>query len=128
MTTQHVLVFHDNPSVRDLLTTVHEEEGYLVTSVGTMDDALIILRASLHPLVAIVGNDLSSVHPLGSFFEIVRDHPNWYGQHRYVAFHSWDLSETDEALLCELGVTVLRQPFDTDDLLKLVAEAAASLT
>lgn len=123
----HVLVFHDDPSIRAFLTDVLEMEGYSVTSVGTMEDALMVLRTSLHPLIAIVERDRSSRHPGGPFFEIVRDQPDLYGQHRYIALYTWHLSDTEKALMQSLNVPLLELPFSVDKLFVLIAAAVASL-
>lgn len=123
----HVLVFHDDLAIACLLTEVIEMEGHAVITVHTADDALMVLRTSLHPLVGVVERDRSSRHPGGAFFEIVRDHPDRYGQHRYIALHSWELSEDETTLMRSLNVSWLALPFSVDEVLALVNEAVASL-
>lgn len=56
----HVLVLHDDQLVRELLTLICEEDGHNTTSVSTVADALMVLRASLHPIVAVVERDHTS--------------------------------------------------------------------
>ena len=121
----HVLVFHDMPQIRELLTVFLEEEGFVVTSAGTMEDALMVLRTSLHPLIAVEERCYSSPQAFSSFFENIRDHPDWYGQHRYIALAS-PSSGDEEALLRTLNVALLPRPYPIEALLALVAEAAVS--
>ncbi len=45
----HVLVFYVEPSIAGLLALACEEEGHVVTTVHMVDDALMVLRSSLHP-------------------------------------------------------------------------------
>jgi hypothetical protein len=46
----HVLVFYDDPSIAMLLAVICEEEGHAVTNVHSVEDALMVLRSSLHPV------------------------------------------------------------------------------
>lgn len=124
----HVLVFDDDQAIAEMLTMFFEDEGHVVTKVHTADDALMVLRTSLHPLVAVVERDHSSRHPGGPFFEIVRDQPDLYSQHRYIALHAWQLSDDEKMLMQSLNVPLMGLPFSLDKLLALVAAAVASFS
>lgn len=125
---QHVLVFSDNQNIVYMLEAILEEEGYVVTSASSMDDALMVLRTSLHPLVVLVEHSVRLKSLVGAFFGAVRSHPEWYGQHRYLAICPYSLPADVEDLLETLHVRQLHIPFNIDpDLLPLVAEAAASI-
>jgi CheY-like chemotaxis protein len=117
----HVLVFYDEPSIAGLLALACEEEGHVVTTVHMVDDALMVLRSSLHPLVALCDHDLIFRHPSESFFAIIRDHPELYGQHRYIAFTSWSLSDDEQVLLDEVGVPLVSAPFSLMEVVDLIA-------
>jgi CheY-like chemotaxis protein len=119
----HVLVFYDDSSIAMLLTVICEEEGHAVTRVHSVEDALMVLRSSLHPMIALCERDHSSRNPAGPFFAIIRDHPDLYGQHRYIAFHSWNLSDDEQALLDGLGVPLLGVPFSVQQLIAAIAAA-----
>ena len=49
----HVLVLYADSSIASLLAQICQEVGHAVTRVCTVDDALIVLRSSLHPLNAL---------------------------------------------------------------------------
>jgi DNA-binding NtrC family response regulator len=124
----HVLVYEDDMDIQSLLANVLEEEGYLVTTASTAEDALMILRTSLHPLIVVADGDYSFIPPDGPFFVSIRDHPEYYAQHRYIAIHGRNLTEDEEALMRELGVLLLlSMPFDFDHLFALLRAAATSL-
>jgi CheY-like chemotaxis protein len=117
----HVLVFYDDPSIAMLLAMICEEEGHAVTTVHSVEDALMVLRSSLHPMIALCERDHSSHDPAGPFFVTIRDHPELYGQHRYVAFTSWNLSDDERALLDEVGAPLISVPFTSSQLIYAIA-------
>lgn len=124
---RHVLIFHSDPSIARMLATVCEVERFGVTTTHTVDDTLMMLRSSLHPLVAVADHDHCAVHPDPPFYGTIRDYPDTYGQHRHIAIHWWQLSDEDEALLDELGVSRLQGPFPIQDFVTLLEEAAGQL-
>ena len=117
----HVLVFYDDPSIAMLLAVICEEEGHAVTVVHSVEDTLMVLRSSLHPMIALCERDHSSRDPAGPFFVIIRDHPDLYGQHRYIAFDSWNLSDDEQALLDEIGAPLISVPFSSQQLIYAIA-------
>jgi len=117
----HVLVFYDDSSIAMLIAEICEEEGHAVTVVHSKEDALMVLRSSLHPMIALCERDHSSRDPAGPFFVIIRDHPELYSQHRYIAFTSWNLSDDEQALLDGLGVPLLGVPFSVQQLIYAIA-------
>ncbi|GAC1449742.1 MAG: hypothetical protein PVSMB4_08180 [Ktedonobacterales bacterium] len=123
----HVLVFFDWLALQSTITGVCEQEGYAVTAVSTVEDALMVLRTTLHPLVAIVERDHSSRHPETPLFPTIRQHPDLYGQHRYIAVHAWELSDDERATLRAMGVWIIAMPFSIDTLCEYIAEAVAAL-
>src|SRR5215469_2987476 len=124
----HILVFQDDPSIRKMIAEICREEGHSVMEVSTVEDALMVLRTTLHPVVGIMERDHSSMHPDFPLFPTIRDHPELYGQHRYIAITWWHLTDDDEALLRELGLPWLAGPFAVERLLDAVNAAIASLT
>jgi hypothetical protein len=116
-----ILVFHWDVSIAQMLYEIREMEGYNVTRTSTVEKTLEALRTAPHPLIVLAERDHSSLHPDGPFFEIIRDHPDLYGRHRYFAMHSWSLSEEEIALLDGLGVPRLKVPFPVDQLFVLLA-------
>jgi CheY-like chemotaxis protein len=124
---KHILVLSAEPSIRSLLSEILELEGYSVTKVAGVDDALMILRSALHPILAVVQLDAYSQPPPLSFFEQVRDQPDRYSPHHFMATSSWSYSEEDLEFLAALNAPLLQSPFTADELLTVVAEVAASL-
>lgn len=123
----HVLVFNDDSVIRRVFTYVCEDAGHTVTAVSTVEDALMVLRTTLHPLVAIVERDHSSRHPETPLFPTIRQHPDLYGQHRYIAVHAWELSDDERATLRAMGVWIMTMPFSVDTLCAYIADAVAAL-
>jgi hypothetical protein len=123
----HVLVHWDEAIFRNLFADICRIEGHDVIEVSTVEDALMVLRTTLHPLVGILERDHSSLHPDYPLFPTIRAHPELYGQHRYVTVHWWRLSDEDEALLRELSVAHTTGPCTVEWLVAAVNDAIASL-
>ncbi len=125
---RHILLFHNVRTMREFLAVRLEHEGYAVTMTTTADDALMTLRSALHPLVAILERRIIPPFPCEPFFERVRDHPDLYGQHRYIVIHRSGFPvEGEQALMTALGVLTLERPFSWGQLLNVIAQAVASL-
>jgi hypothetical protein len=123
-----ILVFHWDVAIAQMLQEICTLEGYNVTRTSSVEDRLVeealeALRTAPHPLIVLAERDHSSLYPGGPFFEIIRDHPDLYGRHRYIAIHWWSLSEAEIALLDGLGVPRLQGPFTVDQLLDVLAAA-----
>lgn len=119
----HVLVFYDDYlPIRKLLESVCQDEGHTVTSVETADDALMVLRTSLHPLVAVLGpvDYWPEWRSPFSYLQTVRDHPDDYQGHRDIALCVLPWYPDEQALLRSLNVSVLGRPFAFEDLLPLI--------
>lgn len=121
----HVLVYYPDRAIRQLVSEMCEIEGHNVTRVDTLDDALMVLRASLHRIVAILDWDHDWQHPYRDFFALRDANPDWYAQHGYIGLRWRPLTEEDEAVLAADGVRIFRGPFMAEDLLRAVAELAA---
>jgi DNA-binding response OmpR family regulator len=111
-----ILVFHDDICVAKMLYEVCTLDGYTVTRTSMVEETLEALRTAPHRLIVLAERDHSSHHPGGPFFEIIRDHPDLYGRHHYIAIHWWQLSEEEVALLDGLGVPRLKGPFTMQQL------------
>src|SRR5215469_11175182 len=114
-----ILVFHDDVAIRDMLYEACTLEGYSVTCTSMVEETLAALRTAPHRLIVLAERDHSSHHPGGPFFEIIRDHPDLYGRHHYIAIHWWQLSE-EEALLDGLGVPRLKVPLPARQLFEAI--------
>lgn len=125
---RHILLFHNDRTMRELLAMALEYEGYAVTTTATTDDTLMTLRSALHPLVVIMERRIVPPIRFEPFFEPVRDRPDLYGQHRYVVIHSGFLYGDDQTLMTALGVVALERPFNWQYLANVIAQAFASLS
>ena len=121
----HVLVYYPDRPIRQLVSAICEAEGHTVTAVDTLDDALMVLRASLHRIVAILDWDHDWQHPSLDFVALRDAHPDWYAQHGYIGLRWHELTAEDAAALAAAGVRIFRGAFAAEDLLRAVAELAA---
>src|SRR5215469_14088313 len=106
-----------------MLSEVCTLEGYNVARTSTIEKTLEALRTAPHLLIVLAERDHSSLHPDAPFFELIRDHPDLYSQHRYFAMHSWSPSEEEIALLDGLAVPRLKVPFPMQQLFDALATA-----
>lgn len=124
----HVVILHNYPAIANLFAFTCEEAGYVATEVATTGDALMVLRSSLHPLVAIVDCDYSSSHADEPFFQTIYHHPDLYRQHRYIAMHAADVPEEERRSLEAMRVPLVGIPFTLAYLMDLVGQAASELS
>ena len=123
-----VFIYFDEPMVKQLLIYRGEDEGHeIIGAVDTVEEALAVLRSTLHPLIAILERDHSSRHPDTPLFPTIRQYPEMYGQHRYITVHWWKLSAEEQALLGELHMIVFTGSFRAEAMLDAVARSAALL-
>jgi two-component system phosphate regulon response regulator PhoB len=122
-----VLIVDDEPDLRETLRMVLDEEGYPVATAATGSDALAILRASHTPYVVLLDHYLSD----GSgrvVLSALRSDPAT-ARHAVIYMSAGGEREVTalRAEFAQLQVPYLRKPFDLDDVLTLVAEAATRL-
>lgn len=122
----HVLVYYPDRPLRQLVGDICEIEGHRVTGVGTLDDALMVLRSSLHRIVAILDWDHDWQNPSEDFIALRDAHPDWYAQHGYIGLRWRSLADEDAAALEAAGVRLFRGPFPAEELLRAVNELAAA--
>lgn len=121
----HVLVYWDEPMLCRLIGDMCEFEGYSVTTASTSDDALMVLRTSLHRVVAIMEWNHIWRHPYRDFFALRDANPEGYAHHGYIGIRWWPLTDEERAVLAAAGVRILPWPCEFDDLLRMVEELAA---
>lgn len=111
----HVLVVEDDLELRDLLTLLLREEGYLVTSASALEQAMALLETrTFHFILSGVfrqapGDPLTSVEPLRE-----RAWPIPVG-----IMTAWVISE--EVVKQRGFICLIRKPFDIDDLSATIA-------
>lgn len=116
----------DDPTIRDTLHLILENEGYHVIAVEDGEKVPDLLRGRQDPCVVLL--DLKMRHGGVTVLEAVADDPALLGRHAYMVL-SADVRGIEAArpLLQRVGAISVNKPFDLDDLLSQVATAAARL-
>ncbi|MGZ6375450.1 MAG: response regulator [Ktedonobacterales bacterium] len=121
-----VCVVDDDPDFRTMLGLVLSDAGYHVIEVADGKVAPDVLRSHDDPCIVLL--DLKMLHNGVTVLEAVAANPTVLGRHAYILI-SGDYRGIEAArpLYDRAGATILRKPFDLDDLLALVADAASRL-
>lgn len=124
-----VLVVEDEDAIRQVLREALEDAGYVVYEAADGRPALARLQESHEQLVVLVDLHMPCMDGR-QVLEAVAAHETLGARHAYVlmtaAYTTIPLALV--RLLTHLHVPTLPKPFDLDDLLGLVSEAAARLT
>jgi CheY-like chemotaxis protein len=123
----HVLVFSESPESALMIRFLCEEEGHAVTLASTAEDALGVLRTTLHPLVGILDCGLQTQFSRSLLFSTIHRYPALYGHHRYLTLRWSAVPDDEQALLNDLGVSVVYSPFPTEEFVAALDQAIASL-
>jgi two-component system chemotaxis response regulator CheY len=121
----HVLVVDDGIPMREVLRSMLEESGYVVSEAGDGAAALKALRASTVPLVALLDLDLPQGDGLDVLRAVAADTALSL-RHRFILMTAVVQSRWEQAseLRQRLHVPLKLKPFDVDDLLGVIGEAA----
>ena len=123
-----VLIVDDDASIRESLEFALHTTGYAIVEVGDGEDALDVLRAT--PFHAVVLLDLQMPGMTGqTVLDLLEQDP------QLARCHAWIVMSADyEALQsipqqqrANLGLTILKKPFEIDDMLAAVAQQAERL-
>ena len=120
-----VLVADDDDDIRETLRLLLEDAGYFLMEAGDGATTLDQLRSAAQPMVVLL--DLVMPQPDGeAILRAVADDAAHVGRHAYIVLTAGSdrLVETIEPLRSRLSLQVIRKPFDIDDVLEGVAEAA----
>ncbi|WIG60409.1 MAG: hypothetical protein OJF49_003157 [Ktedonobacterales bacterium] len=120
-----ILIVDDDDSIRQVVRLILEDAGYII--YGEAEDgrkALTKLRASQHPLVVVTDDIMPTMSGL-KMLEIVAADPVLSTRHTYIMATPGSIK--DAPVLRELHVPCLPMPFDMDDLLAVVKQAATRL-
>lgn len=123
-----VLLVEDDADIRETLRFALEEEGYVVYEAGDGLEALAMLRDSVTPLIVTL--DLRLPRLSGdALLRRVTLSERLPVHHTFllVTANRELLSAASLSLLKRLDIRILAKPFDLDDLLHLVADAAHDL-
>lgn len=121
-------IVDDDPEIRHTVRVVLEDEGCAVVEAADGVEALRILRTTMTPLVVLLDLRMPRLDGLGVLQAVAADR-TLRDQHAYVVMtaNAPPLPDDLTALLDLLAIPVLRKPFDIDQLVQLVGEAARRL-
>lgn len=124
-----VLVVDDDEDLRQALVDMFTVEGYAVHEAADGHEALTALRASDEPLVVLLDYMLPRLNGDGVLAEVAQD-PVLAAHRAFILCTSQarTLPLAFAKLLTDLGVRLLPKPFDLDDLLEAVGQAAQRVT
>ncbi len=122
------LVVEDDLETRGAIASTLEEGGYLVAEAPDGRAALEVLRVSPYSLVALLDYWMPRVDGADVLEAVARD-PLLASRHAYIIVTATPelLPPAFAALLRQLDVPVVAKPFDMDELLAVVAQAARRL-
>jgi CheY-like chemotaxis protein len=124
-----VLVVDDDDATRVVLRLVLEDAGYIVHEASDGLLAMNVLLTSPYPLVVVL--DLMMPRMSGTeILELFANDPVWAQRHAFLLLTAaFDRPPTKRfrAMLQQLATPLVRKPFDLEELLGLVAAAAARL-
>jgi CheY-like chemotaxis protein len=128
-TTPAVLVVDDDEDLRQALVDMFTGEGYTVHEAADGHEALSVLRTIDEPLVVLLDYMLPRLNGDGVLAEVAQD-PVLAARRAFILCTSQarTLPLTFARLLTDLGVRLLPKPFDLEDLLEAVGQAAKRIT
>jgi CheY-like chemotaxis protein len=123
-----VLVVDDDAAIRETLRLVLEDAGYTVEEAGDGLAALHLLRAARKPMVVLLDLMMPGLDGAGLLGTVAGDH-RLAERFAYVLVtaNNKTLPLAFANLLRNLDVQVVTKPFDVDQLLSIVDQAAKRL-
>ena len=125
----HVLIVEDESVIRTVVRQALEDAGYTVHEAPDGQIAMDMLLLSPDPLVVVL--DLMMPRMAGTeVLELLATEPDWARRHTVVvltAMARWLTSKYMQRLRERMAVRLVTKPFDVEELLEAVAEAARRL-
>ena len=124
-----VVVIDDEPQIREALRILLEDAGHAVTLAASGPSGLTALRASHVPQVVLLDLLMPEMDGLAVLHEVIQEQ-QLAAQHGYILMTADSTRLIDAAahVLSALPVTVVRKPFDIDDVLETVTAVAERLS
>jgi CheY-like chemotaxis protein len=121
------LIVDDDPTLREVLRAILEEEGYSVLEAAEGQTALHLLRTSRERLVVLLDYLMPGVDGRGVIQTVSRDAVLSI-RHAYILLTARArISLPVLELAGTLSMPVMRKPFDLEELLLVVAQAGQRL-
>ena len=123
-----VLVADDDPAIRETVRDILEAAGYGVLNAQNGIEALDLLRATSPPLVVLLDLQMPKLDGAG-VLRVVAANKKLATRNRYLLMTARvrSLPLAFAHLLFRLHILVLPKPFDVDQVLTMVADAAHML-
>ncbi|HEX8728442.1 MAG TPA: response regulator [Ktedonobacterales bacterium] len=123
-----VLLVEDDQDIRETLRMALEDEGYVVYEAEDGLEALTMLRNSQTPLIVALDLRLPRLNGDALLLHVSkREHLPAHHCFLLVTANREILSSASLRLMKRMQVRIITKPFDLDDLLNLVANAANEL-
>ena len=123
-----ILLVEDDQDIRETLRMALEDEGYVVYEAEDGLEALSMLRSSQTPLIVALDLRLPRLNGDALLLHVSkREHLPAHHCFLLVTANRETLSSASLRLLERMQVRIITKPFDLDDLLSLVANAADEL-
>ena len=125
-TRAHVLVVEPDPDILQLVTMLLEEEGYRITCARGATLGLMVMRATLHPMVIWVGERPGDMTLEAFLAAVAAD--STLESHVLVLFVHHLTGQTElRAKFPALTQRMVELPISSDDMLATIGDAAAAL-
>ena len=123
-----VLVADDDPDLRESVRDILEAEGYGVLNAQNGIEALDLLRATAPPLVVLLDLQMPQLDGAG-VLRVVAANKTLATQNHYILMtaHRRSLPLAIAHLLFRLHILLLPKPFDVEQIVTMVADAAHTL-
>lgn len=127
-TARAVLIVDDDEDIRAAIHAILEDAGYSVLEAPDGLAAIEMLRRARHPMIVLTNHNMPRLDGPGLISFVLED-PILRGRHAYIYMTAASrvISPALAQQLDALHVRVLRKPFDLDQLVALIGEAAARL-
>lgn len=125
-----VCIIDDNADLLETFRLVFEDAGYEVLEAADGQEGLALVRASLESLVVLFDYKMPRLNG-SDFLEAIGREPDVMRRHAFLfltASNPGALPPTLAELLCRHGVPLIAKPFDLDQLLEAVEDAARRLS
>lgn len=124
--TRHICIVDDDQPERDLLRLFLEGEGYAVEEASSGQAALHLLRQSPHRFIVLLDVRMPALDG-AEVLRMVAAEPPLDTQHAFILISAWPESPELTSLLSKLSIPFVRKPFDLEELLTVIGQAAERL-
>lgn len=123
-----VLIVDDDEPIRESLQSVLHDAGYAIVKVADGEDALEVLRATPYHAVVLLDLMMPGMNGRTVLNNLEHD-PQLARRHAWIVMSANHraLTQIPEQQCAELSLTLLKKPFEMDEMLALVARRAARL-